>query len=184
MKRGRLSDRAEVRTSGPPCRASASLARPDNMVGEGLGGWKELRACAAQTPTVSKRWQRLCGLARLGQLLHNVHWIADRSCRVFNADAHTVGYSCTSCCRAPPIALLHCSQRIKPHQYIMGRRAAKQAKGKRAAKVAAGEAPPAPASDYVQPADPPRAVMAVHPTGAAVAVAVGPELRVYDARCA
>lgn len=37
--------------------------------------------------------------------------------------------------------------------------------------------------EYTQPRDPPRAVLAVHPTGAAIAVAIGPELRVYDARC-
>lgn len=38
--------------------------------------------------------------------------------------------------------------------------------------------------DYVQPVDPPRAALAVHPAGAAVALAVGAELRVFDARSA
>lgn len=38
--------------------------------------------------------------------------------------------------------------------------------------------------EYQQPADPPRAALAVHPQGAAVAVAVGAELRVYDTKCA
>lgn len=37
-------------------------------------------------------------------------------------------------------------------------------------------------NEYQQPSDPPRAVLAVHPKGAAVAVAVGPELRVYDTK--
>lgn len=37
-------------------------------------------------------------------------------------------------------------------------------------------------NEFQQPADPPRAVLAVHPQGAAVAVAVGPELRVYDTK--
>lgn len=39
-----------------------------------------------------------------------------------------------------------------------------------------------PHPDYVQPVDPPRAAVAVHPDGAAVAVACGLQLRVYDAR--
>lgn len=34
--------------------------------------------------------------------------------------------------------------------------------------------------EYQQPSDPPRAVLAVNPQGGALAVAVGPELRVYD----
>ncbi len=37
-------------------------------------------------------------------------------------------------------------------------------------------------NEYQQPSDPPRAVLAVHPQGAAVAVAVGPELRVFDTK--
>ncbi len=36
--------------------------------------------------------------------------------------------------------------------------------------------------DYVQPSDPPRAVLAVHPQRGVIAVAVGPELRVYDSK--
>jgi hypothetical protein len=63
----------------------------------------------------------------------------------------------------------------------MGRRGGK-GKAAAAAAAAAGEEPKQ--HQYVQPVDPPRAVMAVHPQGAAIAVAVGPELRVYDARCA
>ena len=41
---------------------------------------------------------------------------------------------------------------------------------------------PNPAPEYVQPADPPRAALAVHPHGTAVALAVGGQLRLYDAR--
>ena len=52
---------------------------------------------------------------------------------------------------------------------------------KRAAKRAAAQAEK-PVPDYVAPADPPRAVMALHPDGQAVAVAVGPELRLFDAK--
>ena len=64
----------------------------------------------------------------------------------------------------------------------MGRgKAAKRAKKEEAG---GGAAPPPP--EWAAPADPPRAVVAVHAgAGAgALAVAVGPELRVWDARCA
>lgn len=36
--------------------------------------------------------------------------------------------------------------------------------------------------EWVQPSDPPRAVLAVHPQRGVIAVAVGPELRVYDSK--
>lgn len=57
----------------------------------------------------------------------------------------------------------------------------KKTKAKREAEAAAAAAE-GPKDTWVQPVDPPRAVVAVHPHGAAVAVAVGPELRVYDAK--
>lgn len=59
----------------------------------------------------------------------------------------------------------------------MGRR--NRGKGGKDAAVAE-ERPPPP--EYAAPNDPPRAVMAVHPSGQALALGVGPELRVWDAK--
>ncbi|PRW61612.1 tRNA (guanine-N(7)-)-methyltransferase non-catalytic subunit wdr4 [Chlorella sorokiniana] len=61
----------------------------------------------------------------------------------------------------------------------MGRNRGRQAKKEGGQ---AGEHQQRQNNEYQQPSDPPRAVLALHPGGAALAVAVGPELRVYDTR--
>ncbi|PSC74264.1 tRNA (guanine-N(7)-)-methyltransferase non-catalytic subunit wdr4-like [Micractinium conductrix] len=69
----------------------------------------------------------------------------------------------------------------------MGKGKRKTAAAKAAAAEKTGEQGAVPAQggnqhEWAQPTDPPRAVLAVHPAGAALALAVGPELRVFDAR--
>ena len=86
---------------------------------------------------------------------------------------------------------INCQLYLAVEDTTMGRRV--KNKGT-AAAAAGGEAPSGeqqqqqqqqqqqPQQQHQPPVDPPRAVIAVHPQHHAIAVAVGPELRVYDAR--
>ncbi|KAL4452620.1 hypothetical protein ABPG75_008282 [Micractinium tetrahymenae] len=62
----------------------------------------------------------------------------------------------------------------------MGKR--RHARKQQSAGEGGQEQPQQSQPDYVQPADPPRCVLAVHPARGVIAVAVGPELRVYDSK--